>query len=307
MFSPTFEGPVSGTEWDLYLCPNGLDENNGKPTGKIAIYLRLCNSSGPVDISSFTICIVNSDIPYTIEREVSKAVTLEKYESYGFPNAGDREMLLDEENGYLVEDKLTIALTEFTIREYEPLPKGEGVLSKHLKLLDSGEYSDCTLICNDDIEVRACRFLLASQSPVFHAMFKSESGTSEAQTGIVEIDDFNSDCMLSLVRYTCRGKPSYLGVPPEVLFAAADKYQMTELRQMCIQEILNTMHHEYEICCRLIVAYRHNVVSVKEAAIKFIKESGRELKDFDEYAKLLLVPDIHAELLSALDCYPELK
>lgn len=121
-------------------------------------------------------------------------------------------------------------------------------------LFDSKELSDVIIKTSDGHELRAHKNILSgmlniektlccmdllieilspllARSPVFAAMFKHPM--LENQENIVAIDDFKHDVVAEMLRFIYTGYAPKLPEMSEDLLAAADKYAIERLKQMC--------------------------------------------------------------------------
>lgn len=58
--------------------------------------------------------------------------------------------------------------------------------------------------------------------------------TKESQENIIAIDDFNNDVIAEMLRFIYTGDAPKLSEMSENLLAAADKYAIERLKQMCV-------------------------------------------------------------------------
>jgi len=74
----------------------------------------------------------------------------------------------------------------------------ESFAHTNLRMLEDGHLCDITLLAGEErTEVRCHRFILASRSPVFHAMFCG----SLPEKDVVEIPDIEPDVLRKAVRF----------------------------------------------------------------------------------------------------------
>ncbi|KAJ8667064.1 hypothetical protein QAD02_008726 [Eretmocerus hayati] len=101
------------------------------------------------------------------------------------------------------------------------------------KLLDDPEFSDLTLITpSKSFEVN--RKILSSRSVVFRAMF--EHDMKEKVESTVYIEDIDSEIIQELLRYIYCNRVECFDDPMQ-LFRAADKYQIDDLKLMCLEKL----------------------------------------------------------------------
>ena len=105
-------------------------------------------------------------------------------------------------------------------------------LNTHVvKMLTNQVLTDVTLKVKDK-EFKAHKLILAAASPVFDAMFKE--GTREHQESCVNILDIDSDVFDVFLRYLYSGQVDQLDEMVSDLLAAADKYEVQPLKEVCI-------------------------------------------------------------------------
>jgi speckle-type POZ protein len=281
--SKTFSDPEEQTKWSLVLFPDG---NCTKNKGWISIFLDLIDT--PLD-SVRVSCKLRIVYP---SREVSRKFkdhnfkSNDKTKNFGFGKFERRKVCLKCNSS----ESLTI-LCVLNFSEYKLLTPAETLLFNNETLFEAGDYNDCTLIC-DGVQVPACKFLLASQSPVFRAMFIGES--EEAKTNRVKIDDIRAEVMQELARFTACGKIEKFDGIIEELLMAADKYEVETLKELCSTQMIASLTKE-NICHRLAIADRHNVISVKRGAIAYLKRNDINIKELPDF-KHLITPE-HQDLI----------
>ena len=116
----------------------------------------------------------------------------------------------------------------------QPNKKQVGILGHLAKLLISGTGSDVEFIVKGKT-IPAHSLILRGESPVFTAMFEHDMTESSSRTVVVE--DIEPNVFYQLLRYL------YSGEMPqeeddenmaELLFIAANKYQVEKLKDLCI-------------------------------------------------------------------------
>ena len=135
------------------------------------------------------------------------------------------------------------------------------------KLLTNNSLTDVTLKVKEK-EFKAHKVVLAAMSPVFEAMF--QEGYKEHEDNYVNIEDMDSDVFEVFLRYLYSGQVDKLEEMFTVLLAAADKYDVQPLRDICIQHMAKNISFDNAVDM-LALADRHSVESVKSLALQFIK------------------------------------
>lgn len=107
------------------------------------------------------------------------------------------------------------------------------------KLLDDESLTDFKLKTSDSKILKVHKAFLSARSPVFHAMLRNDM--EEAQTGIVDIKDFDSRTMKEVLRFIYCNEVEDLDKIAKDLIYAADKYHLLELKKMCIASIVASL------------------------------------------------------------------
>lgn len=164
-------------------------------------------------------------------------------------------------------------------------------------LLDSGDHADLTVkVCGGTYRVH--KSLLASRSPVFRAMLSHEM--LEAQQGEITIPDIDYDVFGALLCFIYTGRTQNLGDLAASLLAAADKYGLLRLRDMCEEALVEGMNAE-NATSALVLADQHNAATLRRTAIDFIAEHGSEVTETPGWHALTVNrADLVTEVVRAL-------
>ncbi|KAK8758571.1 hypothetical protein V5799_003796 [Amblyomma americanum] len=139
-------------------------------------------------------------------------------------------------------------------------------------LLDRGDLADVTIQVVGGTH-RAHKAVLAARSPVFRAMFSHE--VYEAQ-GFIKITDMDYDVLGALLRFIYTGRTPQLAQLAGPLFAAADKYFIPQLRNLCEEALIEGLDVE-NAPAALILADQHNAAVLRRSVMDFICAHGREV------------------------------
>ncbi|KAL7296035.1 hypothetical protein TKK_0010590 [Trichogramma kaykai] len=157
---------------------------------------------------------------------------------------------------------------------------------KFFDLFKNKHLSDVMLRTECGSTFPAHKVLLASVSPVFAAMFKSDM--SENEENVIKISDIRYEVLLEMLRYI------YLGIidvkkDTETcceLLGAADKYDIQGLRKKCEQVLCSCLLPENAInIYRSATAY--NAPDLKEEVVKFMKENASKIINSNEMKNLV--------------------
>ena len=179
-------------------------------------------------------------------------------------NSTPREILLQKSNDLIVNGCLTIyceveyyddnqnkeLFGKTTIQSHSPSLNHQGELMKDFgDLFEDARHSDVTINVAGQ-QFRAHKVLLAARSPVFAAMF--EHPVKENMTGIVNISDIEVDVFQELLHYIYTGQVTSKRMDEVAagLFAAADKYLLTNLKKACGDHLIKQISPEN--CIKLL-------------------------------------------------------
>ena len=187
-----------------------------------------------------------------------------------------RDFLLDEANGLLPDDKLTLFCEVSVVADSVNI-SGQ-MHSAQFKvpdcrlsddfgqLFESNQFADVNLTCAGR-EFKCHKAILTARSPVLAAMF--EHDMKERQHNRVEIDDMDPEVMADMLRFIYTGRAPNLDSMAADLLAAADKYALDRLKVMCEEALCNSLCIE-NVSEVLILADRHSAEQLKAQAIEYI-------------------------------------
>ena len=107
------------------------------------------------------------------------------------------------------------------------------------KMFEKELFTDFKLKAKDGVELKAHKLILAARSPVFEKMF--EHDMKEVKEGLVDVLDFDSIVMKEMLRYIyCYEIKGLQNIAHELVYAA-DKYQLDDLKEVCVEEIISLL------------------------------------------------------------------
>uniref|UniRef100_A0A0N5CG76 BTB domain-containing protein n=1 Tax=Strongyloides papillosus TaxID=174720 RepID=A0A0N5CG76_STREA len=197
IISPTCViGSKDRSEWCLYIYPNGDFKDSKEYVSVFLILLRPGEAK-----AKFKFSILN-------DKEEEKNIFYggvyyyNKDNGWGESKFIKKEFLLNESNGLLINDQLTI-LCEVEIMNHDNPETSINVTIPRSKLsLDYANLFDSTLLYDcvikvEDAEIQVHKAVLAARSPVFYDIFNSTS--DQSQTNIIEIKDFRVDVVREML------------------------------------------------------------------------------------------------------------
>lgn len=150
-------------------------------------------------------------------------------------------------------------------------------------LLTSPKFSDVKLLVAGK-EFCVHKVILAARSPVFSAML--ESNMMESKVDVIRIGDIEHEIMTELLRFIYTGKVENLVDLPVVhLLAAADMYQIDQLRIMCEAFLADHLSLEKIPLLLQVVDQHVTCTKLRDAIMKFLASNSKEvaaLENFDQ-------------------------
>ncbi|XP_054720389.1 speckle-type POZ protein B-like [Uloborus diversus] len=172
-------------------------------------------------------------------------------------------------------------------------------LSKNLlSLLTSGDFSDLVLSCQSR-EIKVHKAILSSRSSVFAGMFLHQM--RENINNRVEVADIEADVLVELMSYI------YTGVAHDSdldiisgLFAAAEKYDLQELKKVCRCFLQNKLSLD-TVTDIIVLADIYSDSELKNTARKYILEHFEQLRTLESWNKFLKEhQNLGVEILSSV-------
>lgn len=291
-------------KWCLRVNPKGLDEES---KDYLSLYLLLVACNKQEVRAKFKFSILNAKREETKAMESQRAYRFVQGKDWGFKKFIRRDFLLDEANGLLPDDKLTlyceVSVVADSVNVYGQSNQvqfrvPECRLSDDLgQLFESQRFSDVTLAVGGR-EFQAHKALLAARSPVFAAMFEHEM--EERRHNRVEIKDVDHEVLREMLRFLYTGKTNNLDKMADDLLAAADKYAMERLKVMCEEALCASLNvdNAAEV---LILADLHSAEQLKAQAVDFVNIHATEVMETPGWKSMISThPHLIAEAFRAL-------
>lgn len=178
-----------------------------------------------------------------------------------------------------------------------PEPKFTEMARDMENFFREGRLSDFTIVAGGR-EMRAHRAILSARSPVFAAML--EHHTEEFKNSQVNFPDIEYEVMHELLTYIYSGRSPNLSNMALDLLAAADRFQLTGLKEMADQVLRSGLTVE-SACRYLVFADMHNAQDLKVDALRFIAQNSASIISTDGWAELVKQdPALVTEVVSAI-------
>ncbi|XP_065205300.1 speckle-type POZ protein B-like isoform X11 [Planococcus citri] len=147
-------------------------------------------------------------------------------------------------------------------------------LSENLaSLFENQEFTDVVLSVNGK-DFPAHKNILAARSAVFRAMFTHS--TKEKELNRVDIEDISEQVVDEMLKYIYTGKCLNIKKFAGGLLAAADKYDLYQLKTMCAKTLFEGLSVE-NAASILTLADMHGAKELKNKVIKFIVSNPTEV------------------------------
>ncbi|XP_028674833.1 speckle-type POZ protein [Erpetoichthys calabaricus] len=306
--SSTFSsGANDKLKWCLRVNPKGLDEES---KDYLSLYLLLVSCPKSEVRAKFKFSILNAKGEETKAMESQRAYRFVQGKDWGFKKFIRRDFLLDEANGLLPDDKLTL-FCEVSVVQDSVNISGQNTMNMvkvpECRLADelgglweNSRFTDCSL-CVAGQEFQAHKAILAARSPVFSAMFEHEM--EESKKNRVEINDVEPEVFKEMMCFIYTGKAPNLDKMADDLLAAADKYALERLKVMCEDALCSNLSVENaaEI---LILADLHSADQLKTQAVDFINYHASDVMETSGWKSMVvshphLVAEAYRSLASA--------
>jgi len=323
MYSDQFTVPVQGklTKWRLKMYPNG---RKAVDQGYVTLFLKDSGREQPANLrAQVKFSVVNAKNDMINTKTIDKEYKVLNH-AFGYSKFIKHQTLLAPEKLLLPDDKLTLLCT-ITIAgksitssgaqkpatcQHETNQKtlAEGAAGKlgadlGLLLKNPGDmYSDLKLLCGPGRVEFDCHInILVARSPVFKAMFQHD--TAEAQNKEVEMTDVDPEVAEQMLSYIYTGNMSVRGREADLL-AAADKYRLMELKEMC-EDVLCKETNIETVLTMLVIADRHQAEKLKDMCVKFLVENCHTVVKQPGWREMLEpYPALLAEMFEAVATPP---
>lgn len=218
----------------------------------------------------------NGDIAHNIGRD--NFYVASPNDVFIFPRPIEMEELQNSTKGLLLNDTLTLhchinVVTDLIVispLEFLDIPMDNSQLySDMLKLLETGKFSDITLVMDGGRELKAHKNILSMRSEVFAAMFEHQL-LEENTLNRVYINDLDFEVVGEMLTFIYSNKAPNISKYAEDLLMAADKYALRNLKLMC-EVFLDRDRTIDTALSTLVLADRHKSELLRLRTIHFIK------------------------------------
>ncbi|XP_065203415.1 speckle-type POZ protein-like [Planococcus citri] len=228
----------------------------------------------------------------------------------GFPQFILTSTLFTAANKLLLEDKLSIFCeisyvkeTDIVYISSEPfsnsLEREPACLDDIEMLFMNKEFSDVTLSVKKK-SFPAHKSILVARCPVFKAMLSHDM--KEKQSDCIELQDINLPVFKEMLRYIYTGTVQNLKCLAPELLAAADKYDIRNLKAICEKELYEKLSQDTAVNT-LMLADMYHAKKLKNQALLYIKIHSYTSNILSQEVRKTMVESFPHLLLEIIDTF----
>ena len=297
---------VGGHGWRLAVYPGGKGNKD-----HVGVFLLYCGSRDGVE-AEFTFTATHSGHPSYLKRQTTQTLFARQkdaaqdwHQGRGYSTLCKRSdisgpgHLTIVVNVTVFSGKLEITSLQTATPTTVAVPPPSLGASLH-QLLESGTLSDVQLKTADgQTTVDAHKAILASQSPVFAAMFGS--GMVESSGREISLEGISGPTLRLLLRFIYTDELANQGqltsCELEGLLAAADQYQCPRLLALCEQRLCGMVNIESSAGL-LVLSEQHRAAQLKEHCLDFISQQPAQVMTTEGWQQLGTHPNLLQELFA---------
>ncbi|KAM8715527.1 hypothetical protein ACLKA7_002560 [Drosophila subpalustris] len=272
-------------KWHLQLTKKNSDISGHE---YVALCLQLAKWDGTTDPAKVRCSILNHEetlqkTRFTMSNNAN--ITIEPFVHSG--------ALFDTTKNLLPNDVLTIFCEIFLLTDTvctcgstKPIKVSESKISDDFdKLFESKKFSNVTIVAVGGQEIQAHKNILSARCEVFEAMFNNEM--EEKLQGRVTITDVDPEVLTEMLRFIYTDQAPKLDTMCEDLLAAANKYLLERLKNMCENFLLARLTID-NAADTLILANTHNASQLQAHTIDFINDKRDDVEQTNGWKQMAL-------------------
>jgi speckle-type POZ protein len=268
---------IGDTKWYAKVFPRKIEDN----IEYISVFLYLSESDRYVNEATYRVSIIKNNNQLSNKRNTKVNDYTPNGEGWGLQQYIRRDQLTED---LMPNNELKL---RFEIDLFDSDLKHENRITYDLKnLVNNNKYSDFVFIV-DNKEFFAHKCILSVRSKVFEAMFSNDM--IESQSNRCTIDDIESEVFKELLTFIYTGKAPKAQTMVEKLLAAAEKYEILEIKDFCANIIFKDIKNENAIQ-NLIIADKYNATKLLDKIIEFIADNFQSILNISviEWEKFLV-------------------
>lgn len=211
-----------------------------------------------------------------------------------------------KDRGLLVHDTLSL-LAKITLVGEDVIVGGNGSSKKDQdaaasicrlstdieSMLDTGRFSDCVIACGGQ-EFPCHKLILAARSSVFDAMFSHDM--KEQIRNRVEIEDLDVNIVKDMIDYIYSGQVIELESKASGLITAAEKYDLQELKRMCVTSLCNGIRYD-NVLDMLVLVETYDLPELRKSALEFTALNKKDVINQEDWRmKLVNCPGVMVDM-----------
>jgi len=299
------------SKWQLIFYPKGEKKETDTFLG---LYLKNDNDF-PMK-AKFQFSIIDSKYKKMAITK-HKIHSFDPQDNWGFGSWTLMEPLLNQQflpGGHLtIFCEVTVFGTEETLSGSRGLDDGHikskskgstEVIEQLGKLFNDKELSDVEVECGGEV-FNCHQLILSTRSDVFRAMFQADM--KENRTKKVTIKDVNPDVLKEMLQFIYTGdtNENVLKEKSGELLAAAEKYQLNCLKEICENQLCSTLEVSNSIEY-LVIGDMHQAFKLRKIALRIVAKNLTAIVPTEEYKDLVknhpsLVLDIPAAMVDLMN------
>ena len=173
-------------------------------------------------------------------------------------------------------------------------------VGEHLgRLLMDEDLTDMKIKCGGE-EFPCHKLILSARSPVFKAMFQAKMKESETMT--VEIKDIEPAVVTEILHFIYTGgiKEEAFEQFGEELLAAADKYELDSLKDICEDKLSYYILDSSNAVRFLLLGDRFQAPMLREKSLRTVAINMASIVKTDAFRDLKQYPDLLIEIFDAI-------
>lgn len=143
----------------------------------------------------------------------------------------------------------------------------EAFFTDYEKIFETESFCDLNLSMRDGKIIKANKAILATRSPIFFNLLSADTMRGDAAN--ININDVDSETMTELLRFVYCNRVKGLAKVAYSLIVAAEKYQLSHLKELCCNHIITKLSEE-NVTRALIVSDATNTQKLFQKCIDFI-------------------------------------
>lgn len=147
-----------------------------------------------------------------------------------------------------------------------------------------------TLICGNE-QFQAHKFVLRAASKIFDEMFKVNE-----ESNSITVDRVSPEVFKDFLKFVYSGQVSMDYSQASQLFKVAFRYQVEDLREVCVDELLRNLSESNSVDI-LILAYQYGIKALMEEVLNYMKLHFAAILTTTSWKEKMLQ---HGELMDAV-------